>query len=549
VSASDRERLDDYATNVREIERRLQIAMKAASVAPEDFPVPIGVPQTFDEHIKLQFDLMALAFQADITRVGTLLFARDLTGRTYPQSEAPTSGFHGVSHHGEDPRRIFDLAKINVYHVKMLAHLIDRLAKTKDGDGTLLDQSLVLYGSNMGNSNQHVHYDVPHVLVGGANGKLKGGRHLAYPSKTGADGQPAAQRPRQVRYPPGQHRRQHRTVGGAVKTANFQLPTPKRVAFGVLCALALSALSVMGAGKSDVADAAMRGDKAAVRKLISAKADVNAPQNDGATALHWAVYRGDRELVTELIRAGANPKAANREGATPMWLAAVNGDAAILAALLEGGADANEKLPLGRTPLMIASRTGNVDAMKVLIDHGADVNAKETQRGTTPIMWAADEGHAAALKLLIDRGADIKARSNPAPRGRGPALARPTIRGSRSPRRALRWLRATRSTWGKSGPPLKAGELGRLGQAGELRPVGLVGELGQAGQVRQVGEDAEGAEAEGAARPMLMPPMPSISPTTMRPRPWACSAEGRRRTMADRSRRWSTQRAPTISSP
>jgi hypothetical protein len=183
VSASDRERLDDYATNLREIERRLQIAMKAASVAPEDFPVPIGVPQTFDEHIKLQFDLMALAFQADITRVGTLLFARDLTGRTYPQSEAPTSGFHGVSHHGEDPRRIFDLAKINVYHVKMLAHLIDRLAKTKDGDGTLLDQSLVLYGSNMGNSNQHVHYDVPHVLVGGANGKLKGGRHLAYPSK------------------------------------------------------------------------------------------------------------------------------------------------------------------------------------------------------------------------------------------------------------------------------------------------------------------------------------------------------------------------------
>ena len=184
VSASDRERLDDYATNVREIERRLEIAMKASSVAPEDFPVPIGVPQTFDEHIKLQFDLMALAFQADITRVGTLLFARDLTGRTYPQSEAPTSGFHGVSHHGEDPRRIFDLAKINVYHVKMLAHLIDRLAKTKDGDGTLLDQSLVLYGSNMGNSNQHVHYDVPHVLIGGANGKLKGGRHLAYPSKT-----------------------------------------------------------------------------------------------------------------------------------------------------------------------------------------------------------------------------------------------------------------------------------------------------------------------------------------------------------------------------
>jgi hypothetical protein len=183
-SASDRARLDNYTENVREIERRLDIAMKASTVAPTDMAVPVGVPQSFDEHIKLQFDLMALAFQADITRVGTLLFARDLTGRTYPQSDAPTSGFHGVSHHGEDPKNIALLSKINQYHIKMLAHLISNLAKTQDGDGTLLDHSLILYGSNMGNSNQHVHYDVPHVLVGGLNGKLKGGRHLAYPTKT-----------------------------------------------------------------------------------------------------------------------------------------------------------------------------------------------------------------------------------------------------------------------------------------------------------------------------------------------------------------------------
>jgi len=182
-SPADRTRLDNYTENVREIERRLDIAMKASSVAPPEMEVPVGVPQTFDEHIKLQFDLLALAFQADITRVGTLLFARDLTGRTYPESEAPTAGFHGASHHGEDPRRIAELSKINQYHVKMLAHLIANLAKTQDGDGTLLDHSLVLYGSNMGNSNQHVHYDVPHVLVGGLNGKLKGGRHLAYPTK------------------------------------------------------------------------------------------------------------------------------------------------------------------------------------------------------------------------------------------------------------------------------------------------------------------------------------------------------------------------------
>jgi hypothetical protein len=184
ISPADRARLNDYTENVREIERRLEIAMKASTVAPSDFGVPVGVPQTFDEHIKLQFRLLALAFQADITRVGTLLFARDLTGRTYPESEAPTSGFHGVSHHGEDPRQIALLSKINQYHVKMLATLIDRLSKTEDGDGTLLDHSLVLYGSNMGNSNQHVHYDVPHVLVGTLNGRVKGNRHIAYPSKT-----------------------------------------------------------------------------------------------------------------------------------------------------------------------------------------------------------------------------------------------------------------------------------------------------------------------------------------------------------------------------
>lgn len=184
LGAKDKARLDEYAQNVREIERRLDIAIKASAVAPENIEVPVGVPQTFDEHIKIQFDLLALAFQADITRVGTLLFARDLTGRTYPASEAPTASFHGVSHHGEDPRRIAELAKINQYHVKMVAHLADRLKNMQEGDHTVLDNSLILFGTNMGNSNQHVHYDVPHILVGGAAGKLKGGRHLAYPTKT-----------------------------------------------------------------------------------------------------------------------------------------------------------------------------------------------------------------------------------------------------------------------------------------------------------------------------------------------------------------------------
>jgi hypothetical protein len=180
---TDRSRLDDYAENIREIERRLELARTASKVAPENLDVPVGIPSSFDLHIKLQFDLLALAFRADITRVGTLLVGRDLTNRTYPDSEVPRLSFHGGSHHGEDPARIADFSKLNQYHVKMVAHLADSLKKVNDGDGTLLDHSVVLFGSNMGNPNQHLHYDVPHALIGGASGKLKGGRHLAYPSK------------------------------------------------------------------------------------------------------------------------------------------------------------------------------------------------------------------------------------------------------------------------------------------------------------------------------------------------------------------------------
>jgi hypothetical protein len=184
ISTADRARLDAFTDNVREIERRLQIAATATTAAPENFAIPPGIPQSFDEHIKLMFDLIVLGFQADITRVSTMLLARDLTGRVYPESAAPTAGFHSASHHGEDPALIKELSLINQYHVKMMAYFVDKLAKTEDGDGSLLDHSLLLYGSNMGNPNQHHHYDVPHILIGGNNGKLKGNRHLAFPTKT-----------------------------------------------------------------------------------------------------------------------------------------------------------------------------------------------------------------------------------------------------------------------------------------------------------------------------------------------------------------------------
>jgi ankyrin repeat protein len=205
----------------------------------------------------------------------------------------------------------------------------------------------------------------------------------------------------------------------------------KRIAGSCIVFLSLPFLG-FAAGSPEVADAVERGDQVAVEKLIEQHVDVNTPQPDGATALHWAVFRSDKDMVELLTRAGANPKVANRDGSTPLWLASTNGDAAILAALLKAGADPNEHLPLGRTPLMAASRSGNVDAIKVLLEHGAQVNVKETLRGTTPIMWAADEGHAGAIRLLIQHGADIAARSDPAERGRGPALGK-----SNDPRKAV----------------------------------------------------------------------------------------------------------------
>ena len=184
VGAGDKSRLDQYAEDIREIERRLEIARKATGeISTDGLVVPAGVPESFDEHVKLQFDLNLLAFKADISRVSTMLFARDLTGRSYPASGTNTS-FHGGSHHAENPERIADYAKINRYHVQSLAYFIDKLKNTPDGDGTLLDHSLTMYGTNMGDSNQHLHYDVPHILVGGAGGKLKGDRHLHFETKT-----------------------------------------------------------------------------------------------------------------------------------------------------------------------------------------------------------------------------------------------------------------------------------------------------------------------------------------------------------------------------
>lgn len=189
------------------------------------------------------------------------------------------------------------------------------------------------------------------------------------------------------------------------------------------CMVVLLGVAILlGAAASDLADAAMRGNKQAVRSLLQQKANVNTPQSDGTTALHWAVRSDDLETAELLIRAGANVSAANREGATPLLLAAVNGNAAMLEKLLQAGADPNAPLTkYGDTALMMAARTGKTAAIKVLLDHKAQVNAKETWGDTTALMWAVSERHPAAVKMLMDAGADVNARSRfvPSTTGRG----------------------------------------------------------------------------------------------------------------------------------
>ena len=159
-------------------------------------------------------------------------------------------------------------------------------------------------------------------------------------------------------------------------------------------------------------DAVRANDAGAVRTLLDARADANAVQPDGTTALHWAVERDAIEIVQLLIRAGANVKATNRYGATPLWLASLNGNAATIGVLLEAGADPSAASDEGETALMVAARTGKIDAVNLLLARGADPNVKEQWRGQTALMWAAAEGYAPVIETLVARGADVSARSN-----------------------------------------------------------------------------------------------------------------------------------------
>ena len=185
LGPTDRNRLNDYLDDVREIERRIQrIELQNTSGEPRELPeAPIGVPDSFREHVEVMFDLQALAFMSDLTRVFSFKMGRDASGRTYPES-GTTRGFHPASHHGEREARVLEFATINTYHVSLIPYFLNKLKNTPDGDGTLLDRMMIIYGSPMGNSNVHNHKRCPLFLAGHANGQIKGNLHIITEDRT-----------------------------------------------------------------------------------------------------------------------------------------------------------------------------------------------------------------------------------------------------------------------------------------------------------------------------------------------------------------------------
>ena len=181
---ADRAKLEEYLTAVREVERRIQTAESdAARNQLPDLDRPLGVPASYADHARLMFDLQVLALQGDVTRVTTFQLARETSNRTYPEIGVPDP-HHPLSHHGNNPEKVALMAKINSFHVSLFAEFVLKLKKTTDGNGSLLDHSLYLYGSGMGNPNVHDHTNLPTIVAGGAAGKMRGGRHIQYDKPT-----------------------------------------------------------------------------------------------------------------------------------------------------------------------------------------------------------------------------------------------------------------------------------------------------------------------------------------------------------------------------
>jgi hypothetical protein len=185
LGGNDRQKLDEYLTDVRELEQRIERARKFDSQPQKNpgIPRPSGIPSSYQEHLRLMADMLVLAFRTDTTRIATYAFANESSNRSYPFLNVP-DGHHSISHHGKDPKKIEKIKAINKFHVEQFAYILDKMRQVKEGEGTLLDHSLIVYGSGIEDGDSHSHANLPIVMAGRGNGTVKTGRHIVYPSRT-----------------------------------------------------------------------------------------------------------------------------------------------------------------------------------------------------------------------------------------------------------------------------------------------------------------------------------------------------------------------------
>jgi hypothetical protein len=183
LGAADNRKMNDYLASLRDVERRIQKAEEQSSKELPEVAQPAGIPADFDSHVRLLYDLQLLAYQADLTRVVTFMYGREQTARPYPQIGIPEP-HHPLTHHQQNPEKMEKCAKIQRYHIALFAQYLEKLRNSPDGDGSLLDHTIILFGAGISNSDRHTHGPLPTLLVGGGAGALKGGRHLEYPEHT-----------------------------------------------------------------------------------------------------------------------------------------------------------------------------------------------------------------------------------------------------------------------------------------------------------------------------------------------------------------------------
>ena len=367
LGPSDRQTMTQYLENVREIERRIQRAEKSQGDEDLQLPArPAGVPFDFEEHVALMYELMALSYQANITRVITFMVSREVSNRTYTQVGV-TDGHHAISHHQNRAEKMEKNVRIQTFNINQFKGFLDKLQAMPDGDGTLLDHTLLLYGSNMSNSNAHDHYPLPNILVGGAAGTDEGRPSPEVP-RSHADDQSARDDARQGWREAGEARGQlgdsRELVGSGIGIrigdrdqdvgAAFRRPgSDMRILLSTLSLTLLVASTAFAAettGAKDLrlVEAAKSRNAATAIALLQKKIDPNTPEPDGTTALHWAVRYDEVALVERLIKAGAKVNAANRYGVTPIALACESASAARRRAPAQGGREPECHQPAGR---------------------------------------------------------------------------------------------------------------------------------------------------------------------------------------------------------